>query len=434
MSDMARYHLRCVTTEWSIPVGIIQSHWSGKIFAFDEMYAVQGLLASGQFECAKVAAEFRAATLRDACVRAGCGARWVWQGMEGNVIEGGRLGFWDDHIFHQAAIAQTVWSYYRYTDDLAWLKAKGYAVLRACALFFRKLCVQDLPDGTSFVTKCTDLERLGPGHERAFMTTCGVISTLRMAAEAADLVGEKDASAADFRACAERLVKSLPEKDGRYIAYPGCKDESMGTLAGFYPFRTFDRSNAAQVKAVRHFLDNGTAFGNMYATGRQVCPWYAATMAMAALRAGDVVHSPLRWIEEAYRSAGCWGEYWEINEPGVSQCRPWFMTAAGNCLYAIDQLFVADMEDALYLAPGVPSAWKDYAFRLPAPGGLTIDMAVKGGRVERLTITCAYPSAARKVRIVPPAGLGLAPQTVILDRQTIEIVQVRRCNSPRNTY
>ena len=82
--------------------------WSGKIFAFDEMYAVQGLLASGQFACAKVAAEFRAATLRDACVRAGCGARWVWQGMEGNVIEGGRLGFWDDHIFHQAAIAQTV--------------------------------------------------------------------------------------------------------------------------------------------------------------------------------------------------------------------------------------------------------------------------------------------------------------------------------------
>ena len=53
------------------------------------------------------------------------------------------------------------------------------------------------------------------------------------------------------------------------------------------------------------------------------------------------------------------------------------------------------------------------------------DMAVKGGRVERLTITCAHPSPVRKVRIVPPAGLGLAPQTVILDRKTIEIVQVR---------
>ena len=77
--------------------------------------------------------------------------------------------------------------------------------------------------------------------------------------------------------------------------------------------------------------------------------------------------------------------------------------------------------ETLYLAPGVSSAWKDYAFRLPAPGGLTIDMAVKGGRVERLTITCAHPSAARKVRIVPPAGLGLAPQTVVLDRQTIAI-------------
>ena len=95
--------------------------------------------------------------------------------------------------------------------------------------------------------------------------------------------------------------------------------------------------------------------------------------------------------------------------------------AAGNCLYAIDQLFVADMENALYLAPGVPSGWKDYAFRLPAPGGLMIDMAVKGGRAERLTITCAHPSAARKVRIVPPAGIGLAAQTIVLDRPTIVV-------------
>ena len=60
----------------------------------------------------------------------------------------------------------------------------------------------------------------------------------------------------------------------------------MGTLAGFYPFRTFDRSNAKQVAAVVHFLKNGEAFGNMYSTGKRICPWYAATMAMASLRAG----------------------------------------------------------------------------------------------------------------------------------------------------
>ena len=430
LSDMARYHLRCVSTEWSIPVGIIQSHWQGKIFGFDEMYAMQGLLSAGHFTAAKVAPEFRYATLNLACSRVNkdiqhpfCkyGARWMWEGVEGNVVEGSPIGYYYDHIFGQAAIAQTVWSYYRYVDDLAWLKEKGYPVIRECALFFRRLCVQDMPDGTSFVTKCTDLERLGPGHERAFMTTCGVITTLRAAAEAARLVGATDGFAPDFLACAERLVASLPVADGRYVAYPGCTDESMGTLAGFYPFRTFDRSNAAQVKAVAHFLENGQAFGNMYSTGKRICPWYAATMAMAALRAGNTDYPPVRWLEEAFRSGGVWGEYWEINEPGVSEYRPWFMTAAGNCLYAINQLFVADMEGAVHLAAGVPADWKDYAFRLPVPGGVTVDMAVKGGQLARLGLKVKNPAAGRRERFVLPATLGGRTFDVVLDKAEIAV-------------
>ena len=390
--EMARYHLRCVATEWSIPVGIIQSHWSGRIFAFDEMYAAQGLLAAGHFSTARVAADFRAATLTNASVRCNLdqgrpfyksGARWVWEAAEGNDIECSPLGFWMDHIFQQAAVAQTVWTYFRYTGDRDYLAQKGYGVIRECALFFRRLQVIDLPDGTSFVTKCTDLERMGPGHERAFMTTCGAIATLRAAAEAADILGKDADLAADFRACAARLVASLPERDGRYIAYPGCTEESMGTLAGFYPFHVFDRANGKQVAAADHFLKNGQAFGNMYETGKRICPWYAATMAMASLRAGNAEFPAVRWLQEAARSGGVWGEYWEINEPGVSQYRPWFMTAAGNVLYAVCQLFAADMEGGIHLAAGVPKDWRDYAFRLPVAGGWQVDVEVKDGKLAR---------------------------------------------------
>ena len=413
--EMARYHLRCVSTEWSVPVGITPSHWSGKIFAFDEMYGVQGLVAAGHFAAAKVAPDFRSATLKNACIRCNkspadpfykCGARWVWEAAEGNDVECSPLGYWMDHIFQQAAVAQTVRTYCRYTGDRDYLARKGYDVIRECALFFRKLQVQDLPDGTSFVAKCTDLERLGPGRPNAFMTTCGVIATLRAAAEAADLLGKDADLAADFRACADRLVKSLPERDGRYVAYPGCTDESMGTLAGFYPFGVFDRSNAKQVAAVTRFLETGEAFGNMYSTGKRICPWYAATMAMASLRAGNDRYPPIRWLQEAARSGGCWGEYWEINEPGVSEFRPWFMTAAGNVLFAICQLLVADMPDGVRLAAGVPSEWTDYSFRLPAPGGFAVSMEVKGGRLVRLDATAHGPSPDRKVRVALPAALG----------------------------
>ena len=414
--EMARYHLRCVSTEWSIPVGLMQSHWQGKIFAFDEMYGAQGLLAAGHFAAAKVAPDFRAATLKNACIRCNknptkpfynVGARWVWEAAEGNDVECSPLGYWMDHIFQQAAVAQTVWTYYRYTGDRDYLAEKGYDVIRECALFFRRLQVQDLPDGTSFVVKCTDLERMGPGHERAFMTTCGVITTLRAAADAAEILGKDADLVKDFRACADRLVASLPERDGRYIGYPGCTDETMGTLAGFYPFRTFDRSNAKQVAAVAHFLKNGQAFGNMYSTGKRICPWYAATMAMASLRAGNAEFPPVRWLQEAARSGGCWGEYWEINEPGVSEYRPWFMTAAGNVLYAICQMLVADQEGGIQLAAGVPSDWTDYSFRLPAPGGYSVSMEVKGGKVA------AFSATPRRTDLPRPAfnfhGQALTP-------------------------
>lgn len=167
----------------------------------------------------------------------------------------------------------------------------------------------------------------------------------------------------------------------------------MGTLAGFYPFHTFDRSNAKQVAAVAHFLQNGQAFGNMYETGKRICPWYAATMAMASLRAGNAAFPAVRWLQEAARSAGCWGEYWEINEPGVSEYRPWFMTAAGNVLYAICQLLVADMEGGVHLAAGVPADWRDYSFRLPAPGGFEVRLAVKDGKVAAFSATPRAPGA-----------------------------------------
>ena len=50
------------------------------------------------------------------------------------------------------------------------------------------------------------------------------------------------------------------------------------------------------------------------------------------------------------REDGVWGEYWEINEPGVAECRPWFMTAAGNCLYAINSMLLMEADIGMPVA------------------------------------------------------------------------------------
>ena len=392
MFEMANYHLKCVATKWSIPVGVLTSHWCGKVFAFDELYACQALLAANHITTARCVPEYRFATLSNACNRAyqrfplgkKWGARWPWQGVELLFMEGSKPGFWQDHIFHMSAITRSVWTYYRYTGDERMLREKIFPVIAACANFYRSLQVYTDGNGEMFIGKCTDLERMGPGVERAFMTTAGVIDTFRIAANAADIVGGQDGWAADLRKVAESLERGLPSKDGRYIAYPGAKVESIGTLAGYFPFKIFGEDSDLQKSALKWFLENGGAVGNMYAMGQQTCPWYAAWTAIAAQR-GGLREEAFKRLVEADRSAGLWGEFHEINEPSRPLMHPWFMTAAANCLYAICEMLVSEGPDGKpVIGAGVPDGWRDYSFRLAFPGGKAIEAKVKDGKCEIL--------------------------------------------------
>ena len=394
MFEMANYHLRCVATKWSIPVGILPSQWSGKIFAFDELYACQALLAANHISTARIVPEYRFASCSNACNRTyhkfplgeKWGAAWPWHGIENEFMEGSKPGFWQDHIFHMSAIARSVWSYYRYSQDDALLRDKIFHVMMCCANFFKSLHLYTDSNGDVFVGKCTDLERMGPGVERAFMTTCGIIDTFRMCADAADTLGVRREWAAELRVLAGKLERNLPVRDGRYIPYPGATVDSIGTLAGYFPFRIFDETDTAQRKAVEWFFENGRKVGNMYARGRQVCPWYAAWTAIAAQRAG-MKDAPYRWMVEADRSGGVWGEFHEINEPVHPLGRPWFMTAAANCLYAICEMLLSeDKNGDPVIGFGVPDDWKDYSFKLAFPGNRVVEAAVKNGKIEKIDI------------------------------------------------
>ena len=308
-----------------------------------------------------------------------------------------------------SAVARSCRLVASYMDDEEYLRAKAYPVIRECARFFRNHCIYDMPDGSSFVCKCTDLERLKSGRERPFMTTCGAIDTLRTAADAAERLGVDAKDASDWRATAERLLKSLPVKDGRFVPAADRPDAvSMGSLAGYFPFPIFPKGHKEQTAAVDFFLAQGVKAGNMYEMGKKICPWYAATMAMAALRAGEG-EKVLPLLREASASAGVWGEYWEINEPGVAECRPWFMTAAGNCLYAINSMLLMEADGECRIGAGVPKEWKDWSFRLPAESGYEVDFAMKGGVVTKLVLRQqAYNNKReadpRSIQVVLPDG------------------------------
>ena len=423
MTDVANYHVRCDRTPWSFPVGVLPSHWQGRYFGFDEMYIHQGLVSAGHLDDARHCPDFRYLTLPDAEKRVGHygrnggkdGAQWMWESVEIGVTEGCPVGFWQQHYFHMCTICRTAWTQYLYSDDLAWLREKGYPVISGCARFFSKNMIYRNPDGSVYLGKCTDLERLGPSRENAYMTTVGAIYTMRAFADASDALATNRTEAAEMRRLADGLLKSLPVDGERYVGYLGCKEETVATMAGGFPFTVFGRNDRRHVETCRHFIARGTkSGGNMYPLGSKVCPWYAGKMALSMIGLADDVE-PDRWLRDAARAIGHFGESFEINEPGVHM-HPWFTTASGTLLYAVNQMLCCDAEGEVWLGMAVPKAWNDFAFRLPAFGGLSVEAEVKGGKFVGLSVTPRHPGKSRVVRLRTRARFlaGVTPEGTCL--------------------
>ena len=446
MHDMANFHLRMNATPWSFPIAILNSHWQGSYFGFDEMYMYQGLSSSGHLTLARRAVDFRFNALPKALARnryggspkfCHYGARWMWEQLEdGGITEGTVPGEWMDHIFGVATIANCAWQQWRYERDDGYFREKVFPILLECARFFRNNWVYEDSNGDTYIGKCCDLERLGPSRDHPYLTTVGAIYTLRNAADACERLDTNIEEAKDFRETAVRLEKWLPTKDGRYVAYipeaaragrPAEElQESMAVLGGFYPFPIFPPGHELQRRAVRHFIDEGRASGNMYPTGSKICSWYAGTMSASMSSMEDRVE-PARWLKEAFSVSGNYGEFYEINEKGCVS-HPWFGTAAGNCLYAINRMLLLDRNGETYLGFTVPVGWRDYSFRLPSLEGDFVSMTVRDGRLVKLSVDGAKTTAGRRFVVRPEVLDGVDPSALGLKVVRRENDRVWCCN------
>lgn len=419
----AQYHLRANATRWSFPVGVFNTHWSGRFFAWDEMFCYQALISSNQRDIARRAPEFRRAGLKIATDRAAhygrpglFGARYPWETME-NGTEGSPPGYWMEHIFHMSNIALTAWHHYLYTDDAGYLEKIGYPVIKECARFFLANMIYEWPDGSMIIGKCTDLERLGPSRLNPFMTSCGAIYTLETAVAGAAALKLDAEEAASWRHAATKLRESLPHESGRYVPYKGCQEESVASLGGVFPYPLFDETSELQRNAVYHYVRHGRAFGNMYKVGTSVCAWYLGWMSAALAELGDTVE-PVEMLKEAAGGAGHFGEMFEINEEKTRRI-PWFSTASGNVVYALNKMLVQNRDGRVLIARGVPASWKDYAFKLACHGDMVVETEIKGGKLARLSLKPGDKGREQQREIVLPAGLL---DGVTLDSATVKKV------------
>jgi hypothetical protein len=404
--NTAQYNLRTIATKWSFPIGISPRLWSGRYFAFDESFILQALVSSNHLQVSRRCPEFRYSILSGAKKRVAhygrpgsFGARYNWLILEDGA-ESVRDAFELDHVFHMSNIAMSCWLQYLYSNDIKYLKSIGYPVIMECARFYVSHMVYEDCDGRMFIGKCTDLERLGPAVQNPFMTACGAIYTLEAAAKASGILGTDTEETKKWKHIAAKLRENLPFEDGRYIPYKGCKERSVASLGGLFPYPIFDSGNTLQRNAVYDFVREGRASGNMYPVGNSICAWYSGWIASALALLGDKNETE-KLLLEAVSTSGCFSEFFEINEPEVKK-RPWFSTASGNYIYAINQMFLQNKERQILIAPAVPDSWENFSFELACYGGLTASVTVKDGLVKKLRLKAGVSNTQQQRTLIIP--------------------------------
>lgn len=397
----SQYHLRISSTRWSLPVGIFPSHWAGRYFSFDDHFSFMGLITSGHNEMAKRIPEFRFNTLSQAQNRAHryfgesySGARWYWELLEDGNTEGSPGGFWLEHIFHMANIAMSAWYYYQFSMDWEFLKEKAYPVIKACAEFYERQSVWKRSDNEFIVGKCADLERLGPGRENAYMTTCGVIATFKYAAMAAEKLDVDKEEIKNWKFLAEKLLETLPVKDERYIPYPGCEQKSVAVMAGTFPYPVIAPDDKRQRAAIADFIKSENDYGNMYPVGNSICVWYAAWKGITLGRLGQVDRARA-CIDQSVAEANGFTEVFEISDPPR---HPWFTTAEGSYIQMVNESLIQSSANEIKI---INCDRDNYAFKLPASGGIVVEAEIKNKRMVFLSITASVPY---KGKITLPDG------------------------------
>ncbi len=381
MYRTAVYTLRIFSTKWSIPTGLHPALWEGRYFGYDELYCFDALLSCGHLNLAKKVPSFRYDVLNAAIARVSetldksnkvpVAAQYPWETLE-NGSEGAPPGYWCDHLFHHAHIGLAAAWYARYSGDREFLRSKAYPVIRACTELFRAGHLYKDEQGKWMVGKCADLELLGTFRENAFATTCSVVSLFREAAHAAQILGTDKELAEEWLHLADELFANLPNDGQKYLPYPNCRQRSITAFFALYPYNITRPGDPLLDATLRDTEEHAADFAVQYARGGSVMTtWYAGIIALSHIRCGRTADA-VRVLEDTAQYAGCFAECFEVYE---WQLKPWFATAAGAIVRAVNAL----MQEDGRLTAGIEKIWPDFQFRLQGLDGDKVAGICRGG-------------------------------------------------------
>lgn len=224
------------------PTGLTSDNYAGEVFWDAETWMYPGLLATHP-TLARSIVDYRYKT------RAGARANAKKLGYDGLFYpwtSGSKGDLWNEchswdpphcktqnHLMGDISLA--TWQYYLATKDTAWLKSRGWPVLKGIAEFWASRATRNA-DGSYSVKNVAGPDEYSNGVNDGVFTNAGAATALRNATRVAGILGEK--APASWKTIADKLRIPYDSKKKifeQYAGYKGTTIKQADTVLLMYP-------------------------------------------------------------------------------------------------------------------------------------------------------------------------------------------------------
>jgi trehalose/maltose hydrolase-like predicted phosphorylase len=399
------------------PTGLTSDNYGGLVFWDAETWMYPGLLATRP-ELARSVVEYRYRTREGAAENA---AKLGFKGLFYPWTSGSQARLWSEcHSWNpphcvtqnhlQGDISLAAWQYYLATGDRAWLRERGWPLLKGIADYWASRVTANT-DGSYSIKEAAGPDEYSNGVNDAVFTNAVAATALRHAARAAELVGES--APAQWQKTADGLRIPYDPKRKiylQYAGYTGSRIKQADTVLLQYPLE-WPMEPGADAATLEYYAEHTDPDGpamtdsvhavDAAAIGSPGCSTY--TYLQRAIR--PFVRGPFAAFAEAR------GDKAGADDPLAGSPAQDFLTGKGGFL----QVFTHGLtglrlrEDGVRLDPMLPPQLeRGVTLRGLRWQGRTYDVAI-GARETTVRLTSGEPFT-----LTTPAGRVRLDDTVTL--------------------